>query len=83
MDDDYYVSTRNMLRFLRNPVNYPRYLEDPVISFDDIPPDSDRQQRRPGGGGRRLQQVNKNRTYSVYGQHHDPLMYIRSPRAPG
>jgi hypothetical protein len=31
VDDDYYVSTRNMLRFLRNPVNYPRYLEDPVI----------------------------------------------------
>jgi hypothetical protein len=26
VDDDYYVSTRNLLRFLRNPVNYPRYL---------------------------------------------------------
>ena len=33
-DDDYYVSTRNMLRFLRNPVNYPRYLEEDVIHFD-------------------------------------------------
>jgi len=35
VDDDYYVSTRNVLRFLRNPVNYPAYLEDPVVSFDD------------------------------------------------
>ena len=35
VDDDYYVSTRNVLRFLRNPVNYPRYLTDPVVSFDD------------------------------------------------
>ena len=33
-DDDYYVSTRNMLRFLRNPVNYPRYLQEDVIHFD-------------------------------------------------
>merc|ERR1712001_687526 len=33
-DDDYYVSTRNLLRFLRNPVNYPRYLEEDVIHFD-------------------------------------------------
>jgi len=33
IDDDYYVSTRNILRFLRNPVNYPRYLEDPVIRW--------------------------------------------------
>lgn len=35
VDDDYYVSTRNALRFLRNPVNYPKYLEDPVLSFDE------------------------------------------------
>ena len=35
VDDDYYISTRNVLRFLRNPVNYPAYLEDPVVSFDD------------------------------------------------
>jgi hypothetical protein len=34
-DDDYYVSTRNLLRFLRNPVNYPHYLEEDVISFDN------------------------------------------------
>jgi hypothetical protein len=26
VDDDYYVSSRNLLRFLRNPINYPRYL---------------------------------------------------------
>ena len=26
VDDDYYVSTRNLLRFLRNPVNFPKYL---------------------------------------------------------
>lgn len=26
VDDDYYVSTRNLLRFLRNPLNYPGYL---------------------------------------------------------
>jgi len=35
VDDDYYVSTRNVLRFLRNPVGYPKYLEEDVISFDD------------------------------------------------
>ncbi|TRY63459.1 hypothetical protein TCAL_03628 [Tigriopus californicus] len=35
VDDDYYVSTRNTLAFLRNPLNYPHYLEDPVVSFDD------------------------------------------------
>jgi len=35
VDDDYYVSTRNLLRFLRNPVNYPGYLNEDVISFDD------------------------------------------------
>jgi hypothetical protein len=27
VDDDYYVSTKNLLRFIRNPANYPRYLE--------------------------------------------------------
>lgn len=37
-DDDYYVSTRNVLRFLRNPINFPQYLEDPVLSFDDDRP---------------------------------------------
>lgn len=26
VDDDYYVSTKNVLRFTRNPVNYPEYL---------------------------------------------------------
>lgn len=53
VDDDYYVSTRNMLRFLRNPVNYPTYLEDPVISFDDIPSDT----ARGPDGRRKLHQV--------------------------
>lgn len=28
VDDDYYVSTKNVLRFLRNPVHYPEYLEE-------------------------------------------------------
>lgn len=28
VDDDFYVSTKNVLRFLRNPINYPEYLED-------------------------------------------------------
>lgn len=42
VDDDYYVSTRNILRFLRNPTNYPAYLEEPVLTFD---------------GGRKLQQM--------------------------
>lgn len=29
-DDDFYVSTRNVLRFIRNPLQYPQYLEMPV-----------------------------------------------------
>lgn len=32
VDDDYYVSTRNMLRFLRNPGNYPQYLEKYIVT---------------------------------------------------
>ena len=32
VDDDYYVSTRNVLRFLRDPKNYPQYLETFVAS---------------------------------------------------
>ena len=36
VDDDYYVSTRNILRFLRNPSSYPKYLENPTIDFDDV-----------------------------------------------
>lgn len=28
VDDDYYVSIKNILAFLRNPVNYPEYLEE-------------------------------------------------------
>ena len=36
IDDDFYVSTRNLLRFLRNPSNYPKYLEAPTIDFDDV-----------------------------------------------
>ena len=42
-DDDYYVSTRNILRFLRNPVNYPKYLEEDVIHFDGGPSPNQRQ----------------------------------------
>uniref|UniRef100_A0A8D8M1V9 Hexosyltransferase n=1 Tax=Cacopsylla melanoneura TaxID=428564 RepID=A0A8D8M1V9_9HEMI len=29
-DDDFYVSTRNVLRFIRNPLQYPEYLELPI-----------------------------------------------------
>ncbi|XP_049815204.1 beta-1,3-galactosyltransferase brn [Schistocerca nitens] len=32
-DDDMYVSTKNVLRFIRNPAHYPEYLETPVISL--------------------------------------------------
>lgn len=28
VDDDYYVSVKNILAFLRNPINYPEYLEE-------------------------------------------------------
>lgn len=28
VDDDFYISTKNVLRFVRNPVNYPEYLEE-------------------------------------------------------
>lgn len=28
MDDDYYVSVKNVLMFVRNPINYPEYLEE-------------------------------------------------------
>lgn len=28
VDDDFYVSVKNILAFLRNPVNYPEYLEN-------------------------------------------------------
>lgn len=28
VDDDYYVSVKNVLMFVRNPVNYPEYLEE-------------------------------------------------------
>ena len=44
VDDDYYVSTRNLLRFLRNPTNYPQYLQEDVISFDET-------ENKDNGGG--------------------------------
>jgi hypothetical protein len=31
-DDDMYISTKNVLRFIRNPTQYPEYLETPVIA---------------------------------------------------
>lgn len=34
-DDDFYISTKNVLRFLRNPVNYPAYLEIPIDTMND------------------------------------------------
>lgn len=33
-DDDYYISTKNVLRFIRNPTNYPEYIKQ--IYNDDI-----------------------------------------------
>lgn len=33
VDDDFYVSTKNVLRFIRNPTNYPGYLKEPLYSF--------------------------------------------------
>ncbi|KAJ8892858.1 hypothetical protein PR048_005439 [Dryococelus australis] len=33
VDDDFYVSTKNVLRFLRNPTEYPQYLELPAIAL--------------------------------------------------
>ncbi|XP_071440968.1 beta-1,3-galactosyltransferase brn isoform X2 [Hetaerina americana] len=33
-DDDMYISTKNVLRFIRNPTHYPHYLESPIISLD-------------------------------------------------
>ncbi|GLV38814.1 brainiac [Carabus blaptoides fortunei] len=35
VDDDMYVSTKNVLRFVRNPTNYPAYLQEPVYSLKD------------------------------------------------
>lgn len=35
VDDDYYVSTKNVLRFVRNPTNYPNYLKEPVFSLNN------------------------------------------------
>lgn len=35
-DDDMYISTKNVLRFLRHPTKFPQYLEDPA-GFGDIP----------------------------------------------
>ncbi|XP_063234706.1 beta-1,3-galactosyltransferase brn isoform X2 [Bacillus rossius redtenbacheri] len=36
VDDDFYVSTKNVLRFLRNPTEYPQYLEMPVIALQQF-----------------------------------------------
>jgi len=35
-DDDMYVSTKNVLRFIRNPTQYPEYLETPVIALKQV-----------------------------------------------
>ena len=45
VDDDFYVSTRNALRFLRNPINFPKYLDEPVLSFDEEEPQSFRKRK--------------------------------------
>lgn len=36
VDDDYYVSTKNVLRFIRNPTNYPEYLQKPFDSIKNV-----------------------------------------------
>lgn len=36
VDDDYYVSLKNVLRFLRNPSNYPKYLKEPIASLKNV-----------------------------------------------
>ncbi|XP_019864943.1 beta-1,3-galactosyltransferase brn [Aethina tumida] len=36
VDDDYYVSTKNVLRFLRYPTNYPQYLQHPLSNVNKI-----------------------------------------------
>jgi hypothetical protein len=35
-DDDIYISTKNVLRFIRNPTQYPEYLETPVLAYKQI-----------------------------------------------
>lgn len=35
-DDDMYISTKNVLRFIRNPTQYPEYLETPVLSLKHL-----------------------------------------------
>lgn len=74
VDDDYYVSARNLLRFLRNPVHYPRYLEEPVLSFDGDEDDPARSVRK----SRKLRQLvdfdlpEDARLYSGYVFHSPP-----------
>lgn len=36
VDDDYYVSTKNVLRFIRYPTNYPQYLNKPFSNIKPI-----------------------------------------------
>ncbi|KAG5869775.1 hypothetical protein JTB14_036340 [Gonioctena quinquepunctata] len=36
VDDDYYVSTKNVLRFIRYPTNYPKYLTEPMSNIQMI-----------------------------------------------
>ncbi|ENN71941.1 hypothetical protein D910_09185 [Dendroctonus ponderosae] len=36
VDDDYYVSTKNVLRFLRFPTNYPNYLKEPLGNIHNL-----------------------------------------------
>ena len=35
-DDDMYISTKNVLRFVRNPTQYPDYLETPVVALKRV-----------------------------------------------
>ncbi|KAL1494276.1 hypothetical protein ABEB36_009900 [Hypothenemus hampei] len=36
VDDDYYVSTKNVLRFLRFPTHYPQYLREPMANLKNL-----------------------------------------------
>lgn len=35
-DDDMYISTKNVLRFIRNPTQYPEYLATPVVTLKEV-----------------------------------------------
>lgn len=67
IDDDFYVSTKNVLRFIRNPVNYPEYLEEADETLRKL--------------ARRLSQTDLlNDTAVVVRQPHDPVQLQQMKR---